>query len=87
MPARWCEGSTSRFDSDPHSVCPVWCTTARRTVTVYYRVLISEWQRGWVWGRVLGFFPKSMPRLVRRGIYADHSYLNVMWVSRRGGAV
>jgi len=41
MPIWQCEGSTRRFDSDPHSVCPVLRTNARRTVTVYYRVLIS----------------------------------------------
>lgn len=50
MPTRQCWGSTSRFDSDPYSVCPAWCTNARSTVTVYYRVLISERQRGWVRG-------------------------------------
>ena len=31
----------NRFDSDPHRVCPVSGTNARRNVTVYYRVLIS----------------------------------------------
>jgi hypothetical protein len=41
MPIRGCVGSTNRFDSDPHSVCPVLGTNVRRTVTVYYRVLIS----------------------------------------------
>lgn len=42
MPIWQCEGSTSRFDSDPHNVCPVLGTDARRIVTVYYRVLISQ---------------------------------------------
>jgi hypothetical protein len=41
MPIWWCEGSISRFDSGLYSVCPVLGTNAQRTVTVYYRVLIS----------------------------------------------
>jgi hypothetical protein len=41
MPIWQCEGSIRRFDSDPHSVCPVLRTNARRSVTVYNRVLIS----------------------------------------------
>ena len=48
--------ASSRFDSDPYSVCPASGTTARRIVTVYYRVLVSEWRRGWVRGTRPNFF-------------------------------
>ena len=47
MPIWQCEGSTRRFDSVPYSVCLARRTNARRNVTVYYHVLISERRRGW----------------------------------------
>jgi len=57
MPSWWCGGSTSRFDSDPHSVCPAWCTNARRIVTVYYHVLISSGGEGGSGALVPSFVP------------------------------